>query len=79
MAKGKKEHDQTTYSSYEGFRENCWHYSYALEFRGKLVKTYTNEELAYEIGQLVEGKRVRNIQSNWVYGTKHYLIHLEEI
>jgi len=79
MAKEKKNHDQTVYASHEGFRENCWHYSYSLEYRGKLFTHYTNEEEAYEIGQLVNGKRVRNIQSNWVYGTKHYLIHLEEI
>jgi uncharacterized protein YnzC (UPF0291/DUF896 family) len=79
MAKKHKEHDQTVSDSHEGFREGVTHYSYSFEHRGHMATKYTDIEEVYEIGQEVEGKRIRNIQRKWMYGTFLTLVHLEEI
>lgn len=80
MAKKKKQHDQSVSEDHVGFRDGVVKYNYGFEYMGNLVSHSTNEEEFYEVGQLVgDNKRIRNIQTNWMYGTKLTLIHLERV
>jgi hypothetical protein len=75
--KNKKEHSEEVYNTHEGFREGVVKYSYNIEHQGKIITEETDEEKDYKIGQIVNKKKIRNIQIFWSYGTCNFLIHLE--
>jgi hypothetical protein len=83
MGKNKKNHDQTVYDSHEGFRDGVRKYSYSYEYQGKIIyHTYSSFDFALKEKEFFNHPSgyfsIRRIQTNWMYGTKLILVHLEK-
>ncbi len=83
MSKNKKHHDQEQYGDQSGFREGVKKYSYHYEYQGRTIYL-TDSDFDYNlaVGEFFNSSkgyfRIRRIQTNWMYGKKLVLVHLEK-
>jgi hypothetical protein len=78
----KKKYEESNHEDHEGFREGVVKYSYSFAYKGSLKNIKSDDLVEYTVGSIIHiydrPNIIRRIETSWLYGTKNFLIFLED-